>query len=89
MDQILDGALQIPRESMNDPRVAAQVGKIMRRLGWKSGGVRLASQKPDNAPVRRWQQVKHTCRLIMPNGEQCGIELTPPNYQCPQHPKAD
>jgi len=58
MAEILKEALEIPKERMTDPRVAAQVGKILRCLGWKSGSVRLVSFEKgrEDLPVRRWQK---------------------------------
>jgi hypothetical protein len=78
MKQILEGALEIPIERMNDPRAAARVGKIMRSLGWRSGSITLASHTQDDARVRRWQREKFICNRPTPDGTPCGTELTPP-----------
>jgi putative DNA primase/helicase len=56
MAELLKDALEIPDERHGDHRTTSTVGKILRRLGWKSGGVRLASDT-SSKPVRRWQKV--------------------------------
>jgi predicted P-loop ATPase len=58
MEEVLRG-IDIPPERWNDNRTIIQIGKILRRIGWKSGGVRLIADK-DKA-VRRWSKAVLTC----------------------------
>jgi predicted P-loop ATPase len=79
--------LGIKAEHQGDQRIIMLVGKILRRLGWKSQGARLVSQGAKDQPVRRWQRMDLTCDRRVPDGRRCGAALSAPDLRCPVHNK--
>jgi hypothetical protein len=76
--------LGIPEERQGEQRTIALVGKILRRLGFKSAGIRLVSQGNDDQPVRRWQRSTETCNARLPNDQRCGSPIAA-GHGCAEH----
>ena len=73
----------IPSDRWSDQRIVALIGKILRRMGWKSGGVRLVSDKDD--AVRRWSREILTCNKRLDDGTRCSEPLDQDGQRCPVH----
>ena len=75
--------LDIPTDKRSDPRILGMIGKILRHLGFKSGGARLVENK--NSAVRRWQRASLTCNKRLDDEKRCSMPLAPPEHRCAAH----
>ena len=73
----------IPSDRWSDQRTAVLIGKILRRMGWKSGGVRLVADTKN--AVRRWSREILTCNKRLDDGMRCSSPLGQLGVRCPVH----
>lgn len=88
IDEVM-APLGITVDRRSDDRITKKIAKILRHLGWKSGGVRLLSDSTEavrrgqratqtcnrGQAVRRWQRATQTCNRRQAAGTRCSRPL--------------